>query len=497
MSLERLLWENDATALAGLVGSGEVQPRELVDAAIARAERVNPHINAIAEPLFERARKAAGALVAGPFSGVPTAIKDIDNVLAGVPIHTGSRVRAVVPDRDMAPVARMIEAGLVPIATSTRPEQGLRLMTESAAFGITRNPWNTAHTSGGSSGGAASLVAAGVVPVAHASDGGGSIRVPAAATGLVGMKPSRGRVPLAPTPADVWFGMIVHNALTRSVRDSAALLDCLSRADPAASYVAPAAGGSFAAAAHREPGKLRIGVYRKSPLGLAISPETQAAIDAGVALAIEAGHAVEEVDLPGADRALLADFCRLVATAMAARMRAERVRLGRSALAELERGTRVIARYGEAISAGAVGFAHERVQLASRRIIEATMHYDAVLMPVIAHPPLAVGAMDAKGADEMVENMLDRLRLTGLLRVEQLFGQLMDKSLWFTHWPAIQNMTGQPAIALPVHVTAEGLPLGIQAVGRPGGEEALYALAGQMERQSGWLDRRAPFHVPD
>jgi amidase len=203
------------------------------------------------------------------------------------------------------------------------------------------------------------------------------------------------------------------------------------------------------------------------------------------------------VDLPGADRALLADFCRLVATAMAARMRAERVRLGRSALAELERGTRVIARYGEAISAGAVGFAHERVQLAARRIIEATMQYDAVLMPVIAHPPLAVGAMDAKGADEMVENMLDRLRLTGLLRVEGLFGQLMDKSLWFTHWPAIQNMTGQPAIALPIHVTAGGLPLGIQAVGRPGGEETLYALAGQMERQSGWLDRRAPFHVPD
>ena len=220
MSVERVLWEHDAIGLAGLVNKGELSPQDLVDAAIARAEATCPEINAIAERLYDAARSRAKTVDRKlPLAGVPFALKDLGIAMKGVPMHGGSRVAAFVADFDSVMTERHLAAGLVPIATSTTPEHGLRLMTELAAFGITRNPWHTGHTSGGSSGGAAALVAAGVVPVAHASDGGGSIRVPAACTGLVGLKTSRGRVPLTPLVSEGWYGMVVDHAVARSVRD--------------------------------------------------------------------------------------------------------------------------------------------------------------------------------------------------------------------------------------------------------------------------------------
>lgn len=498
MSIEKLLWSNDAIGLAELVHAGEVEPRELVDAAIARAERVNPEINAIATPLFERARAMAMTIDrTAPLAGVPFALKDLGLAVKGVPTRHGSRVPPFIPDFDSVLTERYVAAGLIPIAMSTTPEFGLRLMTESAAFGTTCNPWNAGHTSGGSSGGAAALVAAGIVPAAHASDGGGSIRVPSATTGLVGMKVSRGRIPVTPLASETWFGFVVDHAVTRSVRDSALLLDLCHGPDQLTPYVARPPKGTFTEAASRDPGRLSIGVYRNSPLGLEVSTETGVALDRAVELARDGGHVVEEIDLPMIDRAFMADFCRVVAASIAGLLRIEAARSGRTMLPDIERATRLIARLGELIPAGELYATLERLQAASRALLAQTARHDAVLMPIIAHPPLPVGAMHAHGADEFIENMLDRLRLTRLLRIDALFGQLMDKSLWFTHWPAIQNVTGQPAIALPVHVTAAGLPLGIQAVGRPGDEETLFALAGQMERLSGWLQRRAPLMVPE
>ena len=497
MGIERLLWTEDATGLAGLVKSGEVDPAELVDAAITRAERVNPEINAIAERLYDRARqKARSADRAKPLAGVPFAIKDLGIAINGVPVHSGSRVAAFVPDYDSVLTARYLAAGLIPVVTSTSPKHGVRLVTESAAFGATRNPWNTDHTSGGSSGGSAALVAAGIVPAAHASDGGGSIRVPSATAGLVGMKVSRGRVPLTPVASEMWYGFVVDHAVTRSVRDSALLLDLTHGPDPLSPYQARPPESTFLDAALRDPGRLRIGVFRRSPLGLDVSEETGAAMDTAVALAREGGHQVEEIDLPMVDRAFIASFARCVASAIAGQMRHEAKRIGRDVLPQLERATRVLARLGDLLPAGEVYAALQDLHARSRALLEATSRFDAVLMPIIAHPPVRVGSMDATGADEMLETILDRLRLTRLLRFDQFFGQLLDKSLWFTHWPAIQNVTGQPAIAMPVHVTPGGLPLGIQAAGRPGDEETLFAFAGQMEKLSGWRDRRAPFHVP-
>jgi amidase len=497
MSVERILWQEDATGLAGLVRKGELSAIELTEAAIARAEASRPEINATAEPLYEAARARAKTMDRSlPLAGVPFAIKDLGIAIKGVPSHGGSRIPASVPDVNSLMTDRYLAAGLIPIVTSTSPEHGLRLMTESKAFGITRNPWNTGHTSGGSSGGAAALVAAGVVPVAHASDGGGSIRVPSACTGLVGLKTSRGRIPLTPLVSESWYGMVVDHAVTRSVRDSALLLDLTHGPDSLSPYAALPPKGTFAAAAARDPGKLRLAVYRKSPLGLPISAETMKALDTAVALAREGGHTVEEIDLPFIGRDFLADFCRTVASAVAGMLRAETLRVGRSVTGDVERATRVLCRLGEMLSAGEIYAALQRLHAASRRMIEETAQYDAVLMPVIAHPPLACGAMDPKGADELIENLLDKLHLTPLLKLKPLFGQLMDKSLLFTHWPAIHNVSGQPSIALPVHVTDAGLPLGIQAAGRPGDEETLLSFAAQMEKLSGWLGRRAPLMVP-
>lgn len=491
MELDTLLIEKDATGLAALVGKGEVDPLQLVDAAIARCERLNPVVNAVAETMFEEARRMAGMVDRSrPFAGVPIAIKDLAIAVAGVPVHSGSRVAPWTDGEDSLIVRRYRQAGLIPLMTSTTPEHGLRLVTESSRFGITRNPWNREHTSGGSSGGAASLVAARIVPVAHASDGGGSIRVPAACTGLVGMKPSRGRVPADPVPPDPWFGLAVQHALTRSVRDSAALLDIAAAPHDAALYRIPAPDASFVEAATKRPERLSLGVFRRSPLDLPVSGETMAALDQAVALAREAGHEVQEIDIGPADHAFMLDFARIVACATAGRMIGEKERLGRDISGGLERATRIMARFGAITSGGELAAAHERLQLASMEIVRATLHLDAVLMPIIAHPPVGVGALDATGRDAMVEILLDRLRLTRLLRLERFLGELVDKSLWFTHWPAIQNVTGQPAVALPVHMTDEGLPLGIQAVGRPGGEATLFALAAQMEELSGWLERR-------
>ncbi|WP_137931381.1 amidase [Mesorhizobium comanense] len=497
MSVERILWEQDATGLADLVRKGELSPVELTDAAIARAEATRPEINATAEPLYEAARARARTMDRSlPLAGVPFAVKDLGIAIKGVPVHGGSRIPAWVPDVSSVLAERYLAAGLIPIATSTSPEHGLRLMTESKAFGVTRNPWNTGHTTGGSSGGAAALVAAGVVPVAHASDGGGSIRVPSACSGLVGLKTSRGRVPLSPLVSEGWYGMVVDHAVTRSVRDCALLLDLTHGPDALAPYAAPAPKGSFAAAAARDPGRLRLAVYSKSPLGLPVSAETLAALDTAVALAREGGHTVEEIDLPFIGRDFFADFCRTIASAVAGTLRAEALRVGRSVAGDIERATRVLGRLGEMVSAGDTYAGLQRMHAASRRMIAETAQYDAVLMPVIAHPPLACGAMDPKGADELIENLLDKLHLTPLLKVKSLFGQLMDKSLWFTPWPAIHNVSGQPSIALPVHVTDAGLPLGVQAAGRPGDEETLLSFAAQMEKLSGWLGRRAPFMVP-
>ncbi len=497
MSIERLLWEEDATGLAARVKAGEVSPSELTEAAISRAERLAPKINPIAERLYDRARaKAATVDRSAPFAGVPFAMKDIGAVVAGVDLHSGSRIPPFRADWSSTVFERAEAAGLVTIATTTTPEWGLRLVTETARFGITRNPWNPGHTTGGSSGGSAAAVAAGIVPVAHASDGGGSIRVPSACCGLVGLKTSRGRVPLTPYVTDGWHGFVVQHAVTRTVRDSAAMLDVFAGSDGVAAYGQERPAATFAEAAATRPGRLTLGVVRETPLGLPVDPEVWTALDTAVALARDAGHTVEEIRLPIDGRAFLTDFARVVAGCSAGLLRVLEADQGRRLEGLLERPTRAISRFGEMLSAGEHNAALTRLDQAAIDIIRETSKYDAVLMPILAHPPVPVGGMDSKGIDLFLEEVLDKLHLTRLLRVPSIFAKLLDQSFWFTPWTPIANVTGQPSIALPVHVTASGLPLGIQATGRPGGEATLLSLAAEMEAASGWRSRRAQLDVP-
>ena len=295
MATADILAQEDATGLAARIRAGDVSGEDVLEAAIASAERVNPRINAIAEKLYDRARAGLSQVdPASPFAFVPFALKDLGNAVAGVPIHSGSRLPPRVETADSTLTARFRAAGLVPIATTTSPEFGVSLVTETAAFGPTLNPWNTAHTPGGSSGGSAALVAAGAVPMAHASDGGGSIRVPAACTGLVGLKPSRGRVPQGPFVSEHWHGFIADHVLCRSVRDCAAMLDAIHGPDATAPYMARPPGGSFARAAAAAPRPMAIGVWRGTPLGIEVSAETSAALEAAAAAT---GFAVERASV--------------------------------------------------------------------------------------------------------------------------------------------------------------------------------------------------------
>ena len=497
MSVDDLIAQTDATGLAELVRKGDVAPADLVEAAIARAEAINPQINAIVERLYDRAREQAASVDRTlPFAGVPIALKDLGLSLKDTPIHSGSAMPTRTADGNSRIVEDYLSAGFIPVATSMTPEFGLRLVTESERFGITRNPWDTSRTPGGSSGGSAALVAAGIVPVAHASDGGGSIRVPSACCGLVGMKPSRGRVSFSPGAMEPWHGFTVQHAVTRSVRDSARMLDLVSTCDPLSLYAAPAPKGPFAQAAASQQKGMRIALYRETPLGLPVSDETWTALDVATRLARDCGHTVEEIALPMLTRDFFADYAHVICASVAGELREQATRCGRSVHDDVERHVRVLGRMGELLSAGEVYETLQRLHGLSMQILAASDAYDAVLMPLIAEEPVVCGSMDPKGPDLVAQRMLDRLHLTRLLRLRPLFDKLLDESFRFTHWPAIQNATGQPAIALPVHVTANGLPLGIQAAGRIGGEEALYALAGQREEASGWLGRRAPFAMP-
>ena len=487
MTAEQLLATEDATGLAACVSRGDVSPTALVDAAISRAEKLGPHLNAVVERLFEDARRRAREIDRSlPLAGVPMALKDLGVRIAGVPSHEGSRAPTALPSVDSPLVQRYRAAGLIPIATTSTPEFGLRHATVSAAFGTTNNPWNAGRTVGGSSGGSAALVAARVVAVAHGTDSGGSIRIPSACTGLVGLRPSRGRVDDAQRFSDSWMGLMAEHVLTRSVRDSARILDLsasrLPEDEPGAA--------TFAEAAATPPSRLCIGVVRHGLLGRNPAPEVAAALDVAVEAARKAGHRVEEIALPIEGRPFLRNYARVVCASVAGKVATMSRMLGVRVEGRLERGTRILNRFGQILGGGEIVAAWDELQADGERILAQAASYDTVLMPIIAEPPVSHRRMQASFADAFAEGVIDRLRLTRSLRLEPLFDRLLDASLWFSSWAPVQNVTGQPAIALPVHMTHAGLPVGIQAVGRRGGERTILQFGAQLEDIIGWRRHR-------
>jgi len=466
----------DATAQAELVRTRRASPRELVDAAIARAERLDPRLGFLVAERFEEARaEAEGPLPEGPFRGVPFLVKDLVCGQAGEPFWMGNRAlrdAGYRAPRDSFLFAKLRAAGLVAIGRSKTPEFGFTVTTEPEAFGPARNPWNPAHSPGGSSGGSAAAVAARVVPLAHANDGGGSIRIPASACGLVGLKPSRGRLSLGPDLGEGWSGMLAEGVVALSVRDTARCLDACAGPMPGDPCTAPAPARPFAEEVARDPGPLRVGLCAEIPGAPgAVHAECRAAAEAAARRLEALGHAVEPSHPKALEEPGVSDLFATLVTAEATRQAEELAAILGRPLAEgdLEAYTAALVEQGRGVTGAACLAARSALAAWSRRAARFWSDgFDLLLTPTLAAPPPPLGVLSsAAGAPA---ELLERVRLL-----------VAFTSPW--------NATGQPAISLPLHTGAGGLPVGVQLVAPLYREDLLLRVAAQLEREAPWLER--------
>ncbi len=464
----------DALGLAGLVARGEASAGELLEAAMARADARNPAINAICLEMHDEARATiARGLPEGPLSGVPFLLKNLSAMYAGAPLTNGSRLFAdFVPDHDSEIVARYRRAGLVIFGRTNSPELGLCYTTEPRMYGPTRNPWDLERVAGGSSGGAAAAVAARIVPAAHASDGGGSIRVPASCCGLFGIKPTRGRNPMGPDVGEGWAGMSTVHAVTLGVRDSAALLDATSGAAVGDPYPAPEPARPFLDEVGAAPGRLRIAVSAATTNGAEVDPECVAAMADAARLCAELGHDVEEAG-PDYDREAMDEATtRIVGANTRAALELRAAALGREASAEdVERMTWALASLGEETDGAAYVKATQAIHRIGRQVARFFLDYDVLLTPTMAKPPVEIGTIDMMTEDREAYR---------------------DEVAAFGGFPVLSNVTGAPAMSVPLYWSARGLPVGTQFVGRFGDEATLFRLAAQLAEARPWSDRRPP-----
>jgi amidase len=471
----------DATGQAALVRRGEATPTELVETAIARVEELNPELNAVIHPLFDEGRAAAAdSLPDGPFKGVPFLLKDLGAAYAGQPLHMGTRVLKELDFRcpaDTYLAQRFRSAGFVTIGKTNTPELGILPTTEPAAYGPSRNPWDTSRSTGGSSGGSAAAVASGMVPIAHANDGGGSIRIPASACGLVGLKPTRQRISEGPLIGDMMSGLTAELVLSRSVRDVAAVLDEVQGAAPGDPYVAPPPGGPYRDEVGADPGRLRIGLTTTSLTDVEADPQVVTAATDAAQLLESLGHDVDEAAPAGLDAAGVGEqlrdsfLTRWMAGQGVALTMLERIAGREIRPEELEPLTWALASEGRTRSAAqyldAVAL-HQGVTRAIAAWYESG--YDLLLTPTLGEPPPPLGTFD-DSVDPMAP--IDRARLTVTFTV-------------------LLNMSGQPAVSLPLHWSPDGLPIGVQLVAPYGREDVLIRVASQLERARPWADRRPP-----
>jgi amidase len=471
----------DATAQAELVRRGDVAPHELVDAAVARLERLNPQLNAVIHPALDRARAAAAApLPDGPFRGVPFLMKDIGGAEAGAPYHCGMRFLrdAGWTEREDAYLTRRFRAaGLVSLGRTNTPELALLPTTEPEAYGATRNPWNPAHSAGGSSGGAASAVAAGIVPAAHASDGGGSIRGPASMCGLVGLKPTRGRNSFGPSLGERWSGFSVEFVVTRSVRDAAALLDVTAGAMPGDPYTAPPPRQPFASAVTSRPAPLRVGILRGAPRQVETHPECLAAVDRTARLLGDLGHRVEEAHPAALDEPEhVLTYVAIVSANTARAVEAWGQKVGRPVgESDVEPLTWVLVERGRAALATELLAAVESVHAFGRRLASWwDGGFDLLVTPTQAAPPPALGYLSSTPTEPL---------------------RAFIRSAPYGACTLPFNMSGQPAISLPLHWTPEGLPIGVQLAAAFGREDLLLGVAAQLEQAAPWAARRPQLHA--
>ncbi|MEH6605746.1 MAG: amidase [Pseudomonadales bacterium] len=461
----------DALGLAQLVKDKGVSALELLEVAIARAEEVNPSINCMVEKLYDRARaEASQQLPEGPFSGVPFLLKDLGMALKGTVTTNGSRLyKDARLDYTSTVVERYQRAGLVIFGKTASPEFGGTGTTESILFGDTRNPWDLSRSAGGSSGGSAAAVAAGVLPIANGTDGGGSIRIPASCCGLFGLKPSRGRVPRG--PKQLSSTMSVTHAITRSVRDSAALLDATHGPELGQTQIAPSYNGRFLDAIQQAPKPLRIGLVTEAITRSPVDKECLQAVNDTAKLCESLGHRVDPVTLPVDPREFFTAVTFVSGAGTVSRVQTRERQLGRKAT-ESDLEPVIWQRYQEALTHTSEQLfnALATLEKIGRQIATLQLEYDVLLSPTLAKPPVEIGKLSLNQDNELYKR----------------------EAIYVSAFTMLYNATGQPAMSVPLHWTRSGLPVGVMFAGRFGEEQTLLQLAAQLEQAKPWFDKLAP-----
>lgn len=462
----------DALGLAELVAKKQITPAELLNAVRQRVEALNPKLNAFCHLFFDKAEEQIkNELGSGPFRGVPFALKDLGQYLKGTITSAGSRVwKDQVASYDSTLVTRYKQAGLVIFGKTASPELGLTMTTESVLYGQTHNPWNLERTSGGSSGGSSSAVAARILPMAHASDGGGSIRIPASCCGLFGLKPTRGRVPMGPAQFEGWNGLSAHHAVTISVRDNAALLDVSSGAELGSPYFPPPQQRPFLKEAGADPGKLRIALIVDSPTGTPVDSECRTAATDAAKLCESLGHKVEEARWPIDAPIMREAFLAIINVSVARTLDDAAKTLGRDVTdKDVEPVTWSMAQQGRNVSSIVYSRAIGTIHQIGLTMAKFQQTYDVILNPTLGKPPVPLGALSLSP-----KNM-------------QSFTKEITE---FGPFTAIYNVTGQPSMSVPLHWTPDGLPVGVMFSARFGDEATLFRLASQLEKAKPWAERR-------
>ena len=466
-----------AAEQADLVRHGGASARDLVDASLDAIERLDGELGAFITVTAERALAEADRLEPGdgrPLAGVPLAITDILALTEGVPVSFGMRaMRGWVPRRDSAMVRRLRGAGAIVVGKTKLPELGIVPVTEPEAFGPTRTPWDPERSAGGSSGGSAAAVAASMVPLAHGNDGGGSIRIPAAWCGAFGVKPTRGRISVSPAPEDP-LGLVVEGPLTRSVADAALFLDVTAGPEPGDPWPLDAPAEPFLDAARRPPPALRVGFTTDAPNGAPVHPDCVAGVEQAAGLLESLGHRVEEAAPAWADEGFSEHFVRTWIAGVRARVDGLALVRGRPiGMDEVEPLTRAMCERAEEIGAGDHILSVQFLRATARRAARFWDDHDVLLTPSTAQPPPPLGALAPGPGEDLLETVMARC------------AELVPFS-------APWNVSGQPAVSVPLHHSPEGLPIGVQLVGAMGDEATLLSLSGQLEEARPWRERRPP-----
>lgn len=480
----------DAIGLAELVAKGEVTAAELLACAESRATQINPTLNAIVISMAEIGHQRAHSPLQGAFAGVPFLIKDIAQDYAGVPTTAGSRaMRYFIPATHSEYVQRCLNAGLVIFGKTNTPELALKGTTEPAYWGPTLNPWNPAYSAGGSSGGAAAAIAAGIVPMAGASDGGGSIRIPASHCGLFGLRPSRGRVPAGPAHAEFWHGASSEHVICRSVRDSAAMLDALAGPDIGAPFHIAPPKRPFSSEVNEAPGKLRIAFSASSPIHRNVHGDCVRAMEETVELLRDLGHVVEEAR-PNVDgEALARCYITMYMGQTAANVR---LAVGKGAKEnEFEPETRALALLGESLSAAEYSVSLMCWNEFARALGQFFQRYDLYLTPTVAAPPARIGEQNTPYWQQLALAPVLNLGLGKALRSSGQVEALAFESLARVPFTQLSNLTGTPSMSVPLYWNDKGLPIGSQFIAPFGEEARLIRLAAQLEKARPWFYQMA------